>query len=87
MVVDESGLNLDRPQERLLGEGTVVYAERYDGLFGRYITVGHERPAGGHGDEHRGNSQGHLVLPDRIVRRYARPKRCLQLLPLPGPER
>ena len=42
MVVHESGLNLDRPQEGLLGEGPVIHAKRDDGLLGRYITVGHK---------------------------------------------
>ena len=83
MVVDESGLDLDSPQEGLLGEGAVIYAERYDRLFGRYITVGHERPAGAHGDELWGHSQGHLVLPDRIVRIYACPESSLKMR-LPG---
>ena len=42
MIVYESRLDLDGPEESVLRERAVIYAEGNDGLLGGYITTGHE---------------------------------------------
>ena len=42
VIVYESRLDLDSPEEGVLRERAVIYAEGNDGLLGGYITIGHE---------------------------------------------
>ncbi len=76
--MDERRFDLNRAQEGMFAECSVVHTQGDDGLLGSDIAIRRQRRIGKQA-EWGWYSQGHFMLPDRIVRRNARAEEAREL--------